>query len=99
MQPTHPGKMVQVGLNMGARHARVLGWAKSFSRKLSSDQRMQQDQDLLGAMSLLWALVKSHIPADITTPVQKQLDDGFPSMATRNIPKGFFFPLCKSFIF
>lgn len=78
---------------MGARHARVLGWAKSFSRKLTESQKFQQDQDLLGAMSLLWALVKSYIPQDITAPVQKQLDDGFPTMATRNIPEGFLFSM------
>ncbi|KAF8876371.1 hypothetical protein CPB84DRAFT_1689182 [Gymnopilus junonius] len=86
--PTHPGQMVQIGLNMGARHARVLGWAKSFSRNLTENQKFQQDVDLLGSMSLLWATVKSHIPQDITGKVQEKLDAGFPSMATRNIPEG-----------
>ena len=49
--------MVQIGLNMGPCHACILGWAKSFTQTLSSDEEMiQQDTDLQGGMSLLWAL-------------------------------------------
>ncbi|KDR67757.1 hypothetical protein GALMADRAFT_146784 [Galerina marginata CBS 339.88] len=88
VRPTHPGSMTQIGLNMGARHLQILGWAKSFNRKLTDQQMIEEDTNLLGAMSLLWALVKSYLPSDVTQPVQKLLDEGFPTMATRNIPEG-----------
>jgi hypothetical protein len=80
--------MVQIGLNMGPRHARILGWAKSFTRNLSDNQMIQQDTDLLGGMSLLWALIKAYLPTDVTQPVQDKLDGIYPTMATHNIPKG-----------
>ncbi|EDR07183.1 uncharacterized protein LACBIDRAFT_328192 [Laccaria bicolor S238N-H82] len=86
--PTHPGKMVQIGLNMGARHARILGWAQSFTRDLTHEQKVQQDTDLLGGMSLLWALIKAYLPTDVTKPVQDKLDGIYPTMATRNVPEG-----------
>ncbi|KDR65518.1 hypothetical protein GALMADRAFT_148627 [Galerina marginata CBS 339.88] len=88
VRPTHPGSMTQIGLNMGARHLQILGWAKSFNRKLTDQQKIEEDTNLLGAMSLLWALVKSYLPGDVTQPVQALLDQGFPTMATRNIPEG-----------
>ena len=47
------------------------------------------DSDLLGAMSLFWALIKAHLPQDIIKPVQDRLNEGFPTMATRNIPEGY----------
>ena len=80
--------MVQIGLNMGARHARILGWAKSFTRNLSDEEMVQQDTDLLGGMSLLWALIKAYLPTDVTQPVQDKLDDIYPTMATCNVPEG-----------
>jgi len=80
--------MVQIGLNMGAQHACILGWAKSFSRELTAEQKFSDDSDLLGAMSLFWALAKANLPKDIIQPVQDLLDNGFPTMATRNIPEG-----------
>ena len=86
--------MVQIGLNMGPRHARILGWAKSFTRNLTSEEKIQQDTDLLGGMSLLWALIKAYLPTDVTKPVQDKLDGIYPTMATQNIPEGmitFFF--------
>ncbi|KIJ89836.1 hypothetical protein K443DRAFT_117460, partial [Laccaria amethystina LaAM-08-1] len=86
--PNHPGKMVQIGMNMGPRHARVLGWAVSFTRKLSDKEKTRQDANLLGAMSLLWALAKSYVPLDITDPMQKLLDESYPTMATPHIPVG-----------
>lgn len=80
--------MVQIGLNMGPRHARILGWAKSFTRNLSDKEMIQQDTDLLGGMSLLWALIKAYLPTDVTKPVQHKLDGIYPTMATRNVPEG-----------
>lgn len=79
---------MQIGLNMGPRHARVLGWAKSYVRNLTDTEKQSGDTDLIGAMSLLWALVKAHIPVDITGGVQEILDREYPTMATQNIPAG-----------
>ena len=81
--------MVQIGLNMGARHAKILGWAKSFTQNLTAEQMFHDDSDLLGAMSIFWALVKAHLPQDIIKPVQDRLNEGFPTMATQNIPEGY----------
>jgi hypothetical protein len=81
--------MVQIGLNMGPRHAQILGWAKSFTCKLTAEEMFYDDSDLLGAMSLLWALVKAYLPQEIIKPVQDRLDEGFPTMATQNIPEGY----------
>lgn len=80
--------MVQIGLNMGPRHARVLGWAKSFVKNLTQDEMVHEDSNLIGAMSLLWALVIAYLPSDITSPVQALLDKDYPALATRNIPAG-----------
>ncbi len=85
---TTGGKMVQIGLNMGPRHCRILGWAKSFTRKLTKETRVQKDADLIGAMSILWSVVKSNIPSDISDHVQAILDGEFPTLASRDIPEG-----------
>ena len=88
LKPNHPGKMVQIGMNMGPRHAHILGWAVSFTRKLSDKEKTRQDANLLGGMSLLWALAKSYLPLDLTDPMQKLLDESYPTMATPRIPVG-----------
>lgn len=80
--------MAQIGLNEGPRHARILGWAKSFVKKLDKDEMVRQDNDLIGAMSLLWALVRAFMPADVVKPVQEVLDTGYPPLQTRNVPGG-----------
>ncbi|KAJ3508985.1 hypothetical protein NLJ89_g5460 [Agrocybe chaxingu] len=88
IRPSHTGEMVQIGLNMGPRHARILGWAKSFTRNLSDKEKTSADTDLIGAMSLFWGLIEMLFPTDITHPVQKILDEAYPTMATRNVPMG-----------
>ncbi len=80
--------MVQIGLNTGPRHCRILGWAKSFTCKLTKEMKVQKDSDMIGAMSVLWSVVKSNIPSDITDHVQRVLDSEFPTLATRDIPEG-----------
>lgn len=83
--------MAQIGLNMGPRNARVLGWAKSFTKQLEPEDKKSQDEDLIGAMSLFWALIKAYIPQDITAEIQKLLGSFYPTMATDNVPAGKFF--------
>ena len=54
-QPNHPGKLVQVGMNMGPHHARVLGWAKSYTKKLDIDTMIEYDLDAVGGLSIMWS--------------------------------------------
>ncbi|TFK18725.1 hypothetical protein FA15DRAFT_562946, partial [Coprinopsis marcescibilis] len=81
------GKMVQIGMNMGPCHARVLGWAKSFTQNLSTEEKVSQDTDLIGAMSILWCLAKAQLPIDIIHQITTFLDEqSYPMMGTQNLP-------------
>jgi hypothetical protein len=81
--------MVQFGLNMGPRHARTFGWAKSYTKRLSDDEKRIHDGDVIGCMSLAWALIKTHVPADIVTHVIDFLNtNSYPQIGTRSIPSG-----------
>ena len=93
-KPTHPGKLVQVGLNMGPRHARVLGWAKSYTKKLDGQVMAEHDLDAVGALSIMWSMVQSTIPREILDAVDSCLaETGLPRLATRNVDEGFYFYL------
>ncbi|TFK16406.1 hypothetical protein FA15DRAFT_607389, partial [Coprinopsis marcescibilis] len=65
----HPGSMVQVGLNMGPWHARVFGYAASFTRKLTPETMQGEDNNLIGAMSLCWNMFRKFVPLDVTDEV------------------------------
>ncbi|ESK86627.1 hypothetical protein Moror_9731 [Moniliophthora roreri MCA 2997] len=88
VRPSHAGKMVQVGLNMGPRHRRILGYAKSFTANLDDEERRNQDEKVIGCFGLFWHGVVSFIPGDITAPVRKCLEDEYPQLGTRDIPSG-----------
>ncbi|KAH8108639.1 hypothetical protein DFH11DRAFT_1516595, partial [Phellopilus nigrolimitatus] len=82
----HTGTMTQVGLNMGPRHARVLGWAKSYTKDLDFSTMVEHDTEIIGAVSLIWSILKSVMPADVTDHVEKKLDaEGLPRIATQNV--------------
>jgi hypothetical protein len=81
--------MVQIGLNLGARHVRVLGWAKSFTARLSNSAIKHQDQEAIGAASIAWGLMQAVIPDEIIKPIHKVLaDEELPRLATQNISPG-----------
>ncbi|TRM56741.1 hypothetical protein BD626DRAFT_378821, partial [Schizophyllum amplum] len=83
------GKLVQIGLNLGPRHARVIGWAKSFTRKLTMEGMVLHDEDVIGAASLMWAIVQSIFPVEVMNDIENGLDrDWLPNIATRNVPEG-----------
>ncbi|KAF9016728.1 hypothetical protein BDZ89DRAFT_1117961 [Hymenopellis radicata] len=91
--PYHPGKMAQIGLNMGAHHDRSFGYAVSFTRKsLSSEDRKRQDEELIGGLSLFWALLWNYMPAEIMEEVRDKMQNGaeypYPTMATAHIERG-----------
>ncbi|KAJ7573170.1 hypothetical protein C8J56DRAFT_1173958 [Mycena floridula] len=87
-RPNHAGQMVQIGLTMGARHATILGWGKSYRVQVDDRTRIAQDTDLIGALSIFWALVRSVFPVDITSEVDRLIEEDYPSLASRDIPPG-----------
>ncbi|THH29403.1 hypothetical protein EUX98_g4773 [Antrodiella citrinella] len=89
MPPNHPGKMAQFGINTGPCHARSLGWAKSFTRKLSDDAKAAKDEEVISASSIVWSLLTYCMPVPITEHIEKVLaEEGLPRAASANVPPG-----------
>ncbi|EMD30816.1 hypothetical protein CERSUDRAFT_145806 [Gelatoporia subvermispora B] len=89
VRPGHGGRMAQAGLNLGPRHARVLGWAVSYKKKLTTQAMVSHDEDVIGATSLVWSLARAQLPGDITGPIQTTLNSlKMPRLATRNVEQG-----------
>ncbi|TCD60052.1 hypothetical protein EIP91_010799 [Steccherinum ochraceum] len=92
VRPNHPGTMVQIGTNLGARHlkqCRVIGHAVSFTKNLDADTKVKHDHDVIGGVSLLWAIIKKAAPQEVITPVENALRvPGFPRLATQNVEPG-----------
>ena len=90
LKPTHPGQLVQVGLNMGPSHACVLGWAKSYTKKLDGRVKVEHDLDAVGALLIMWSMVQSTMPSEILDAVNSRLAEaGLPRLATCNVNEGF----------
>ena len=84
--------MTQVGINLGPRHARVLGWAKSFTKSLDENMRFIHDRDAVAAASISWSLFQAAMPQEIILPVYDALSkSGLPHIATRDVEPGIFF--------
>ena len=74
---------------MGPRHARVLGWAKSFTKTLDTETMIEYDQDAVGGLSIMWSLVQSVMPLEVRDHVDSCLTEvGLPRLATRNVDEG-----------
>ena len=74
---------------MGPRHARVLGWAKSFTKVLDQETMASHDEDAVGAVSIVWSLIQSVMPRDVLDCVDNKLAElKLPHLATRNIGEG-----------
>lgn len=81
--------MAQFGYNAGPRHARVWGLAKSFSKKLPQDVKEQRDRDAVAVLSMVWAMIRTHMPREGVDALEDVLDaTGMPRMSTRNIEEG-----------
>lgn len=77
-------------INMGPCHCRVLRWAKSYTKKLDGEIKVDHDLDTVGALSIMWSLVWSVMPVEILKEVDLQLgEDGLPHLATQNVAQGF----------
>lgn len=81
--------MAQVGINTGLRHARVLGWAKSYTRNLDDATKTMHDIDIVGAAGLIWNMLKAALPRSMTKHVEQCLkDQGLPRLATQHVGPG-----------
>ncbi|KAF9066237.1 hypothetical protein BDP27DRAFT_1227810 [Rhodocollybia butyracea] len=92
-RPNHPGHMAQAGLTMGARHipktARRVGWGKSYSKKLSDESKTVHDGDTIAAAGLLWSIILTTMPTEVTKPVIRTLSDNkVPHMASQYVLPG-----------
>lgn len=77
-------------MNLGPRHARVLGWAKSYTNtRLDNEKRFDHDQDAIGAASISWSLFQAAMPQEIISPVYGALSEaGLPRITTRDVNPG-----------
>lgn len=81
--------MTQVGINTGPRHARQLGYGKSYQAKLSEDECRIHDEDVNGASGIFWSLILSTMPVEVTeSAVQDLRENNIPHLATRFIEPG-----------
>lgn len=91
LQPTHYGEIVQTGYNAGPRHARIFGYAKSFTAsKLSNAAREEQDSQIVGAASLTWQFSRVSLPTEIMDEIDSTLaKHNMPRIATEHVsPSG-----------
>ncbi|KAI0078510.1 hypothetical protein K474DRAFT_1593925, partial [Panus rudis PR-1116 ss-1] len=70
----HRGLMVQFGLNRGARHAELYGYAKSYVKNLDEETKDLHDEDVIGAAGIAWQLIKASSPPEIITHVEECLE-------------------------
>lgn len=83
--------MVQVGLNLGPWHARVLGLAKSYKKNLDSSVMQAHDIDAVGALSLFWGLIQNFMPSEVVDETNHQLASyKLPQLTTRNLSPGMY---------
>lgn len=81
--------MVQIGLNLGARHNRSFGLGWSFKGSPSEDIRLPHDSNAVAVSSMLWHLAQSCLPDKVIGPIEKELEDSrLPRMATLTVPEG-----------
>lgn len=76
-------------MNTGPRHCRKLGWAVSYTKNLSQDTRTTHDTDVIGATTLMWHIIRSVMPTEVTSDIEEQLSAlDLPRMATRDVSQG-----------
>ncbi|KAL1711768.1 hypothetical protein EV715DRAFT_187140, partial [Schizophyllum commune] len=80
------GRMTQMGINNGPRHARQVGWAKSYNKILTLEDMIAHDEDIIGATSLMWAIMRSLLPVEVVREIETGLlQDWVPRIASRNV--------------
>lgn len=91
--------MVQLGWNAGPRHARVWGLAKSFTASLPEDELQRRDRDCVALLSMVWALIRTHMPRESVDAFENALDEaGMPRLNTRSLQEELAGKLGNSFV-
>ncbi len=83
--------MAQIGLNNGARHARVSGYAVSLTGKLSGNQdlKVMQDEAVIAAAGMTWLMAKAALPSEVIDATDEALIEyDMPQMATQRVNEG-----------
>jgi hypothetical protein len=81
--------MAQFGLNTGPRHARCVGWCVSYTKTLSEEVMVMHDTEIIGAVSIIYQIVKAHLPAEIGREMETQFSDyKLPHTASRRVAPG-----------
>ncbi|KAI0788931.1 hypothetical protein BC629DRAFT_1288256, partial [Irpex lacteus] len=68
------GKIVPTGLNLGPRHGRILGHAKSFTKNLNETDLVDQDNEVISAASLTWHFFRIYLPSDVIPAIDEGLN-------------------------
>ncbi|EIN10149.1 hypothetical protein PUNSTDRAFT_65390, partial [Punctularia strigosozonata HHB-11173 SS5] len=87
----HAGSMAQIGLCMGARHAKVLGNAVSFKSNIRKHKELcdANDEDIIGAMAVIWGLVCANMPSEVLKDIQESMEEAqMPRLSTLRISEG-----------
>lgn len=85
-------------MNLGPRHARVLGWAKSFVKNLSEKDMKIHDMDAIGAVSIFWSILCAYAPAEVTDAMVEHVEqEELPTLATQNVGPGHIYLLVLEF--
>ncbi|KAF5367255.1 hypothetical protein D9757_011702 [Collybiopsis confluens] len=70
-------------------HCRIFGAAKSFTKKLTDEQMIHHDHDIIGAVSVFWAICQAILPEEVTSAVNQYIDEEqLPALQTRNVEPG-----------
>jgi hypothetical protein len=75
--------MVQFGLNAGPCHLCVFGHVHNIKKIMPDNERLAQDQRILGAFGLVWNILHANLPREVIGHCDQAMDvQGMPSMST-----------------
>ncbi|KAJ7080141.1 hypothetical protein B0H15DRAFT_787348, partial [Mycena belliarum] len=78
-----------LGRNAGPHHARILGLAQSYTKKLDKTAATMHE-DAIAAIALTWGFCKALLPTDVMDEIEGCLDAaGLLRMATRYISENY----------
>ena len=92
LQPNHPGKMVQFGMNAGPRHKRIFQRAVSVvnRKKYSTEELSRKDLNCMGVFSFTYNKFLTHMPKEVVLQDLKELKEaGLPTPSTDELAAGF----------
>ncbi|KIK63239.1 hypothetical protein GYMLUDRAFT_163704, partial [Collybiopsis luxurians FD-317 M1] len=89
----HEGHMAQFSLTQGAQHipahAKQLSYGVSYIKNLTDGIKIEHDEDVIGISAILWNLILSTMPMEITQPIIEELaNTSVPHMASKWVQPG-----------